>query len=87
MQDGQRGQGGGGEAHRVQDVRLNRGGEGRVDQEHPVSTKLSIFLGFFSHFLLSFLDTFCRQSISHNPFYDMLAVRKKKVQTPTSASN
>jgi len=27
-----------------------------------------------------------QQSISHNPFYDMLAVRKKKVQRPASSS-
>ena len=29
--------GGGGEAHRVQDVRVHRGGERRLDQVHPVS--------------------------------------------------
>merc|ERR1712112_248838 len=27
-------------------------------------------------------NPYYRQSISHNPFYDILAVRKKKVQTP-----
>ena len=31
--------GGGGEAHRLQDVRLHRGGEGRLDQVYPVSRR------------------------------------------------
>ena len=40
-----------------------------------------IFALFFLTELNSF--SFVRQSISHNPFYDMLAVRKKKAQSRT----
>ena len=36
LQDRQRGQGCGGEAHCLQNVRVYRGGEGGVDQEHSV---------------------------------------------------
>jgi hypothetical protein len=37
LQDGQRREGGGGEAHGVPDVGQHGGGEGRLDQVHPVS--------------------------------------------------
>ena len=55
MQDGQRGQGGGGEAHRVPDVSQHRGGEGGVDQVHPVSSEYYIlYICFLFLTVLSF---------------------------------
>ena len=70
--------------HLLQNLCPDRRGEGRMDQQHQVSHVYTLTMMMISwKILLSNppSSSSCRAAISKDPFYEMLAARKKKVSS------
>lgn len=83
LQDGGRRPRRRGKPHLLQNLCPDRRGEGRMDQQHQVSHVYTLMMMISWKSVLSNppSSSSCRAAISKDPFYEMLAARKKKVSS------